>query len=744
MKTLKLTLLLLLSSIFSLHAFAQTNLTLEMIYKQRSPIATQGITGVKWLKDGNGYSRIEPNSETGGVDIIRYDAATGDKSLMISATQLTPKESGKSLPVSDYFWSTDNKKMLIFTNTQRVWRYNTRGDYWVLNNEEGTLIQLGKNLPVSSLMFAKFSPDDTKAAYVSGNNIYVENLVDHTITQLTFDGDKDIINGTFDWVYEEEFSCRDGFRWSPDSKHIAFWHSDTKGTGIFYLINNVDSIYSKIIPFPYPKVGTTNSAVQVGIIPITGGDTQWIPIPGDPRNNYLPRMDFIPNSNELMIQQMNRPQNINKVWIAQIGSDKLDNIFTDTDEAWLDIRDNIYWVDHEKYFTWTGELNGWRHIYLVSRDGKTIKPITKGNFDVESVAGVDLEGGYLYFTSTMDNYTQRDLFRAKITGDGNVELVSPKDQKGQHRYNMSPTGKWAIHTFSNDRTPPMIDMVSFPKGSSQRLLVDNSEAKKSFDNLGLQYKEFVKVDIGEIVLDAWILKPKDFDPSKKYPVIVSVYGEPASSTVQDSWSPDLFNQYLLQQGYLIVSIDNRGANVPRGRDWRKSIYKKIGIINASDQAQGIVAMGKMFPYFDMTRIGITGWSGGGSSTLNALFQYPDIYHTGIAVAAVSDQRLYNTIYQERYMGRPDTDPEGFKEGSPITHAAGLKGNLLIIHGTGDDNVHYQSFEMVVNELIRHGKYFTMLSYPTRTHGISEGENTTYHLRMSMVNYWKANLPPGGR
>ena len=243
MKTLQLYLILGLTGFFPFQTVAQANLTLEMIYKQRSPIATRGFTGVKWLKDGDGYSRLEPNSETGGVDIIKYDAATGNQSILISAAQLTLKESGKPLPVSDYFWSADNKKMLIFTNTQRVWRYHTRGDYWVLNTEEGSLKQLGKNLAVSSLMFAKFSPDDTKVAYVSRNNIYVENLANNVITQLTFDGDNEIVNGTFDWVYEEEFGCRDGFRWSPDSKHIAYWRSDTRGTGVFYLINNIDSIY---------------------------------------------------------------------------------------------------------------------------------------------------------------------------------------------------------------------------------------------------------------------------------------------------------------------------------------------------------------------------------------------------------------------------------------------------------------------------------------------------------------------
>ena len=728
----------------ALNGFAQTALTLEMIYKQRSPIAVQSFGGMKWLKDGNGYSRLEANADTDGMDIIRYEAANGNKSVMISADKLMDKETGKPLSISDYAWSADNKKMLIFTNTKRVWRYNTRGDYWVLNLESGELKQVGKTLPESSLMFAKFSPDNEKVAYVSNNNIYVEELVGNTVKQITFDGNNDIINGTFDWVYEEEFSCRDGFRWSPDSKYIAYWQSDTRGTGIFYMINNVDSNYSKIIPIPYPKVGTTNSAVKVGVISVLGGATQWIPIPGDERDNYIPRMDFIPNSNELFIQQMNRLQNTNKVWIAQVGGSKLENILTETDNAWVALYDNIHWIDGEKFFTWTSDREGWRHLYLVSRDGKSVRPVTKGNFEVESVVGIDMDKGYVYFISTMENYTQRDLFRAKLKGDGKAELVSPKEQKGQHRYSMSPTGKWAIHTFGNATTPPVIDMVAFPKGNSQRILVDNSNVKKVYDDMGLQYKEFVKVDIGEIVLDAWILKPKNFDPTKRYPVIVSVYGEPASSTVQDNWGADMFDQYLLQQGYIIVSIDNRGANVPRGREWRKSIYGKIGILNASDQAKGIVALGKMFPYIDMTRVGVYGWSGGGSSTLNALFQYPDIYHTGVAIAFVADQKLYDSVYQERYMGLPSTHPEGFKQGSPITHAGNLKGNLLLIHGTGDDNVHYQNCEMLVNELVRHGKLFSMLSYPMRSHGINERENTTYHLRMSMANYIKTHLPAGGR
>lgn len=282
-----------------------------------------------------------------------------------------------TLQVRSFSFNTDHSLVLIYTNTRRVWRYDTRGDYWVLNMKSGKLQQLGKTLPESSLMFAKFSPDSRKAAYVSQNNIYVEELSNGHITAVTTDGTDEIINGTFDWVYEEEFNCRDGFRWSPDSKYIAYWQSDSKGTGWFDIINNVDSLYPKINRFPYPKAGTTNSAVKVGYVSVAGGATTWIQIPGDPRNNYIMRMDFIPESNELFIQQMNRQQNTNKVWIATIGNPQPENIFTDTDAAWLETNDNVTWLKNNTWFTWESERNGWRHLYRVSRDGKRQSPSRK-------------------------------------------------------------------------------------------------------------------------------------------------------------------------------------------------------------------------------------------------------------------------------------------------------------------------------------------------------------------------------
>lgn len=728
---------------FTLSLSAQHVPTLEEAVRG-GLIRTEGGGNVNWMKDGEHYSKIERNAD-GGFDIMAYKAKDNSKEVLIPANLLVNPDTKKPIAVRSFTFSDDNSKALIYTNTRRVWRYDTKGDYWVLDLASGKMQQLGKKFPEATLMFAKFSPDATRVAYVSGNNIYVESIADGTITALTSDGNDVIVNGTFDWVYEEEFACRDGFRWSPDGQYIAYWQSDTEGTGWFDMINNVDSIYPTFVHFPYPKAGTTNSAVKVGYVPAQGGATTWINIPGDPRNNYIPRMEFIPESNELFIQQMNRAQNTNKVWIAKIGETQPTNILTETDKAWVETNDKVRWLKGNKYFTWESERSGWRHLYRISRDGKEIIPITKGNLDFINEVGVDMQKGLVYFIATAENYTQRYLYQAKLFGKGDVTMISPADQLGQHNYNMSPSGKWAVHTFSNAQTPPVIDMVAFPGHKSVRLITDNSKAKEQYKALGWRPKEFVKTKSGNLTLDAWMIKPMDFDPTKKYPVIIEVYGEPASSTVQDVWGGgDTWNQYMANQGYIVVSIDNRGANVPRGREWRKCIYGEVGTFASEDQARGIQELGRKYSFIDMTRIGITGWSGGGSQTLNCMFRYPDVFSTGIAIAFVADQRLYDTIYQERYMNTPQNNPEGYRKGSPISYAEGLKGNLLLIHGTGDDNVHYQNCEMLVNQLVKYGKLFSQLSYPMRSHGIYEGEGTTLHLRKSMANYWLKNLPAGGR
>lgn len=734
------------SFIFCFEGRAQNNeseLKLEDIFLNYK-YGQKGFGPVRWMKDDKGYSTLEYNTETKGRDIVQYNAGTNGRTVLISSEKLIPKGETKPLEVSNYNWSDDNSKVLIFTNTRRVWRYHTRGDYWVLDIKTGELTQLGKSMERTTIMFAKFSPDATRVAYVSKQNIFVENITTGNIKQITTDGGDNIINGTFDWVYEEELDCRDGFRWSSDGKYIAYWQSDTKGVGTFYMINNVDSIYSKPIPLPYPKVGTTLSAVKVGVVSSTGGSTKWFNIEGDSRNNYIARMDFIPNSNDLLIQQLNRAQNANNVFVVNAETMQLTNIFTEKDDAYLDLHDDIKWLENEKYFTWTSERNGWCHLYKISRDGKQQIPITKGEFDVVSISCIDDKGGYVYYIASPDVYTQRYLYRSKLDGKGEAERVTPKELFGQNAYQISGDAKWAILNHQNAVTPNQISLVNLSNHKEIRVLEDNKEAKERYDSLGLNPKEFIKVDIGEVILDAWMIKPKNFDKAKRYPIIFYVYGEPAGSTVQDNWQGgDLWHQYLAQQGYIVMSIDNRGTKVPRGREFRKSVYGQIGLLAADDQAKAAEKIFTMFPFIDTSRVGIWGWSGGGQMTLHCMFRHADIYKTGIAVSFVSDQRLYDATYQERYMGLLEDNKEGYFNGSPINHAQKLEGNLLIIHGTADDNVHYQSFEMLVNKLIENKKQFSMMSYPMRGHGIYERENTSYHLRCKMEYFWKNNLKAGG-
>jgi dipeptidyl-peptidase-4 len=731
-------------------------LTVDSLFTYR----TRFLGPVQWQTDGSGYLALEPSpTKKSFLDIVRYDVNTGDRAVKVSAEKLTPTGATEPLGVEEFALSADEQKLLIFTNSARVWRSNTRGDYWVLDLKTNTLTKLGgSEAKPSSLMFAKFSPDGQRVGYVRENNIYVENLSgDSKITKLTTDGSRYIVNGTFDWVYEEELFCRDGFRWSPDSKHIAYWQLNSEGVKEMSLINNTAALYPTVTTFPYPKAGETNSAARVGVIDANGGATRWIEIPGDPRNNYLPRMEWAASSNELVIQQLNRRQDTNLVMLADAGSGKAKPILTEKDEAWVDIawgdidwdktglaRGDVEWIDGGKRFLWASERDGWRHIYSISRDGSDVKTITPGNYDVISVERVDPANGWVYFLASPENATQRYLYRVRIDGTGKEERLTPASVPGVHSYNISPRGDMAIHFYSTFNRVPVTEVVRLPQHTVARTLIDNRQLQDRVAQLKQTPSEFFKVDIGEgVQLDGWLMKPPDFDPQKRYPVLFYVYGEPWGQTVMDSWGGRnrLWHQMLAQQGYLVMSVDNRGTPAPRGRAWRKIIYRKMGIVNSGDQAAAARAIAK-WPFVDPSRIGIWGWSGGGSSTLNAMFRYPDVYATGLSVAPVPDIHYYDTIYQERYGGLPKDHPEEWKQSSPVTFASQLKGNLMIVHGTGDDNVHYQGTEALINALIAANKQFSMFSYPNRSHSISEGSGTQRHLYGLFTRYLHDKLPAG--
>ncbi len=695
---------------------------------------------IQWAPDGNGYLFIKNGS------IVHASMPGNNETVILAKELLVPAGQTSALAINSYSFSSDNQKVLIFTNSKKVWRYNTRGDYWVYNFQKKSLMQLGKSLPSASLMFAKISPDGMKAAYVSAHNLYVEDLISNEIKQLTFDGSRKLINGTFDWVYEEEFNCRDGFRWSPDSKKIAYWQIDAKETKDYIMLNTTDSIYPKVIPVEYPVAGEAPSPYKIGVINIETAQTKWMDIPTDPvLRSYVPRMDWADNNDELIIQHLNRKQNESNIMLCNASTGLSQIIYSEKDSAWIDLLNGWSWIKQGKEFLWESEKDGWRHIYKISRDGKKEILITPGKYDVMEFECIDEKNGYVYFDASPANATQKYLYRAKLDRKGKAELLSPANQIGTHNYDISPNGKYASHSFSNYFTPSASEWITLPDhnaldGHKVFHAVETADSTKS--NI-----KFFKVKTQEgVEMDGWMVKPENFDSTKKYAVVFYVYTEPAGQNVKDVYGAGrnlLYRGNMAKDGYIYIAIDNRGTPVPKGSAWRKCVYRKIGSINIRDQALAAKEILK-WPFVDSSRIAVWGWSGGGSATLNLMFQYPEIYKTGIAIAAVGNQLTYDNIYQERYMGLPQENREDFVKGSPITYAKNLVGNLLYIHGTGDDNVHYANAEMLINELIKYNRQFQLMSYPNRTHSISEGEGTFMHLSTLYTTYLKEHCPPGGR
>jgi dipeptidyl-peptidase 4 len=743
-------------------AYAQSPALEDILRREfvAGDFAVKSSGPVRWLDGGKSYAILEPSAKAEGArDLVHYDTATGQRELMISASQLTPPGADKPLAIEDYAWSADMNRVLIFTNSKRIWREHTRGDYWVLDRKSGALRKLGSGGPPSSLLFAKFSPDGSKVAYVRLNNIYVEDIETGVATQLTPDGSEKVTNGTSDWVYEEEFSVRDGFRWSPDGKRIAYWQFDTSDVKNFPLIYDTGApyqvltgipypesgIYPTVRQIPYPEPGTRNSSVRVGVVPAIGGETRWMEVPGYPYDNYIARMEWAGDSDTLVLQHLNRLQNTNDVLLADAKTGVVRSVHQEKDPAWVDVVDDLQWMHGAKDFLWVSEHDGWRHVYLISRDGKQMRLLTPGAFDVINVVGVDPDEQWLYYMASPENATQKYLYRIRIEGKGTPERLTPADQPGTHSYHVSPDLRWAVHTYSSFDSPPVTDLVHLPDQKVERVLEDNAKLRSNSKALLSQPTEFFHLDIGEgVTLDGWLLKPKEFDPGKKYPILVYVYGEPAAQTVVDRWEgwSGIFHRALAQEGYMVASFDNRGTPAPKGNAWRKIVYGSVGVLSSKEQALALQALERRYPYIDANRVAVWGRSGGASNTLNLMFRHPEIYQVGMAVSPVPDQRLYDSIYQERFMGLPQENESGYKAGSAINFAQGLQGKLLLVHGSGDDNVHYQGTELLVNRLIELGKPFDFMTYPGRTHAIVEGPGTANHLYHLLARYLEEHLPPG--
>ncbi|MCL1677647.1 S9 family peptidase [Elizabethkingia miricola] len=714
---------------------------LAFCYLCISPLIAQNK---QWTPDGNAYYSFTKN----GIEVVDL-VNSGKNQPFLPKEALIPTGSSTPLNVQSFQVSPDGNNLLLFANTKRVWRVNTKGDYWVFNKNSKKLTQLGKGLPEASLMFAKFSPDGKKVAYVSKHNIYIEDLANNKLNKITNDGTDRMINGTFDWAYEEEFGAKDGFRWSPDGSKIAYWKLDANGTKNFLMINNTDSLYSFTIPVEYPKVGENPSGCSIWFYDLSTNTTKKANIEGDEVQHYIPRMEWVLDSKSIILQQLNRKQNQSKIILANASTGASKAIQSESDPAWIDVKtmwndgdpSGWDWINNGKEFLWLSEKDGWRHIYKIDMNGKETL-ITKDAFDVIKPEFFDVPNKLIYFSASPKNATQEYLYKVNLDG-GKAERITPEAYTGSNKYTISPNGKLAIFNNSSVDGVSAGTVISLP--DHKELVAAKRSAKADPAKSKAEFFQITTQD--GVTLDGWVVKPKNFDPTKKYPIVFTVYGEPGSQTVTDNFYTGWNSLYIgdmAQDGYLYVSLENRGTPAPKGREWRKSVYRKIGQLNIRDQAMGAKALFAKWPYIDTSRVAVWGWSGGGSSTLNLLGQYPEIYQTGIAIAPVANQLFYDNIYQERYMGLPQENREDFVKGSPLAYAKNLKGNLLLVHGTGDDNVHYQNTEVYINELVKYNKQFQLMSYPNRTHSISEGEGTSLHLATMFTKYLKEHCSPGGR
>jgi dipeptidyl-peptidase-4 len=687
------------------------------------------LVDIQWMRDGSAYTVLDDSA--GQTNLYRVDPASGTRTVLVRGEDLIPVGARESIDVESYEFSKDATKLLIFTNSARVWRLRTKGTYFVWDFTAKRL------LPVSPKpgyqMFAKLSPDGRQVAFVRDNNVFVTDLATGAETALTTDGGENIINGTTDWAYEEELDLRDAFRWSPDGQRIAFWRLDQTAVHPFFLLN-ADSLYPVLTPVRYPKAGTPNSKVQIGVVEIGTGQTTWIDL-GAGTDIYVPAMDFADAPAEVWLTRLNRHQNRLDLLLADAKTGASRVIMTDTDSAWVEYSHRPLWIDGGKQFLFESDRDGNTHLYLYTRAGALVRRVTPGEWDVVSVQGVDEKARVVFFTGTIDGPLTRPLLRMGLDGRG---LTRISTEPGTHSVELDLTCRWYLDTYSRAGVPP-VQVLRRADGSAVRTLADNHVVAARVAALALTPPEFVKVRLSDgTMLNASVIKPRDFDPSKRYPLLMWAYGGPGSQTVLDAWGGAyyLWFQKLARDGYLVASVDNRGTGA-RGARFKRLVYLHLGRYESADQIAAARYFGGL-PYVDATRIGLWGWSYGGYVASRTMFVGGGVFKAAMAVAPVADWRLYDTIYTERYMLTPAENPDGYDEGSSMAYADSLKGRLLLVHGTGDDNVHFQNTIRMVQRLERANKQFDMRIYPNKTHSISGG-NTTENVFGLLTEWLQKNL-----
>ncbi|MBA3670685.1 MAG: S9 family peptidase [Gemmatimonadaceae bacterium] len=703
-------------------------ITVERIFA--SPDFRGGvIPAPAWSRSGSSYVEPRP-AKDGGSELVKVDIATGQETVLARGEQITV--SGKRLAVEELALGADERQALLFHNSVPVWRSNTRGEFTVFDFRTGKTIPVSRN---GMQMFAKLSPDGRQVAFVRDNNLWVTTLASGAERQLTRDGSENVINGTTDWVYEEELGLRDAFRWSPDSKQIAFWRFDQSAVPAMPIVDEL-GLYPKITSLRYPKAGQPNSRVKVGVIGIASGHTTWLAT-GPDTGQYLARMEWV-GLDSLVVQRLPRKQNAVDVLMLSASTGRGRTVMTDRDSAYVDVENgDLRWIgEGQRQFLWLSDRSGWRQLYVHDRGGRMVRQLTTDGTDVLSVAGVDAANGYVYVTAAAPTPMERNVYRVPLAGGG-MERVTR--EHGTHGFNLSPDGRFAVDIHSTIGQPATAVLYALPEMRVIRVLQDNAALKRRLAATATRPPEFFRIPTPDgTVLDAYRLVPASFDSTHKYPVLMYVYGGPANPQVNDAWGGQryLFHQSLTQQGYVVVVVDNRGA-AWRGRDFRKTTQYQLGTKESQDQMDAATWIGRQ-SWGDAARIGMWGWSYGGYLTALSASRGGSIFKAAMVVSPVSDWSLYDTIYTERYMWTPQQNPDGYRNGAPQTHVAGLTARLLLVHGTGDDNVHPQNTTQLANRLQAANKPFTMMLYPNRTHSISGG-NTSVHLFNTLTRFVLENL-----